>query len=179
MTKRVKEINFANVRNFILAYYNKWRTRIFGLNWRERQFEWRKEQVRKKSPGCVLNDACVDCGCETPDKFWEPDPCEKGCYPGWMGKEAWLVYEETIDDHKILMVLTDDQIGRLISVGESYRDNFNFAMFIEDLVIKFELNEHWLHNELQITNGVKTKGYLDFITIVNTILYDNPDQGAA
>lgn len=58
------------------------------IYWETEQFEWRVDRVSKVSPKC-LEGACVQCGCETPDKFWEEDSCEHGCYPTWLNKKDW------------------------------------------------------------------------------------------
>lgn len=43
--------------------------------------EYRTSLVQKASPECIFRGSCVDCGCEIPEKFYEPDGCLKGCYP--------------------------------------------------------------------------------------------------
>ena len=43
--------------------------------------EYRTGLVQKASPECIFKGSCVDCGCEIPEKFYEPDACLKGCYP--------------------------------------------------------------------------------------------------
>lgn len=43
--------------------------------------EYRTGLVQKASPECIFRGSCVDCGCEIPEKFYEPDACLKGCYP--------------------------------------------------------------------------------------------------
>ena len=56
--------------------------------WETEQAQWRMERVGKISPKC-LEGACIHCGCDTPDKFWEEDSCEFGCYPTWLSEEQW------------------------------------------------------------------------------------------
>lgn len=43
-------------------------------------FTQRYEAVSKTSPQCIASGKCVVCGCDVPEKFYEPDACEKGCY---------------------------------------------------------------------------------------------------
>lgn len=39
--------------------------------------------VQEKSPACIALGSCVECKCPIPDKFYEQDACEKGCYKKW------------------------------------------------------------------------------------------------
>lgn len=39
--------------------------------------------VRTKSPECITGGKCKHCLCPTPDKFYEAEGCEHGCYEEW------------------------------------------------------------------------------------------------
>ena len=69
------------VVNFFQAKWREHTTPILGPAYE--QYLWRTELVAKTSPEC-LKGKCVHCGCDTPDKFWESDACEHGCYPQWL-----------------------------------------------------------------------------------------------
>lgn len=95
-----RKVTVKKVLNFFGAYWNKYRydrpitkstvsTQTEFINWATSQYKWRKKLVETKSPLCLKNKACVHCGCDMPDKLWEPDACEGGCYPDWMTEEDW------------------------------------------------------------------------------------------
>lgn len=88
-----RKITFANVKNFFKAIYRKY----FHDNWEERQKEWREMQIALKSPECLTKGYCKDCKCDMREKVWEDFECDLGCYPIWMNKEQWLVFEPLIN----------------------------------------------------------------------------------
>ena len=90
-----REVTWHGVINFIEAKLRQ----FMGGGWKERQVLWRMNQVARESPLC-LEGACVKCGCDTPDKFWETDACSEGCYPTWKPEEEWLMFEKTENDKK-------------------------------------------------------------------------------
>lgn len=92
-----KMITFDKIVNFVESYLNMLMFIIFDDIWRKEQVEWRTEQVEKRSKECITSKACVHCHCTTPDKFWEPDPCDLGCYPEWMTKEQWAEFKKVKD----------------------------------------------------------------------------------
>ena len=94
-----KKVNFKNISNFLKSYWNMFITWITGSKWKKDQYEWRKDRVSKISPKC-LEGECIHCGCITPDKFYEPDACERGCYPEWMNKEQWKIWNDTAKSFK-------------------------------------------------------------------------------
>ena len=95
--KHWKEITPSRIWNFLKAYQNKISSSAAPsyYDWKLEQFDWRYAQVKAKSPACIEQGACVKCGCDIPDKFFEPDACEEGCYPEWMEKEQWLNFKTT------------------------------------------------------------------------------------
>ena len=154
----MKKITFHNVANFFLAHWNKFRTRVFGINWRERQFEWREQQVSIKSPGC-LNGECIHCGCDTPDKFWEPDECERGCYPAWMEKAPWENFEKTIEIiMNIPIALREDQFRAMEKLWHIYgnhgpKSNHNQHRFIQTILEKGTYDKRWLVQTRRMQNA--------------------------
>lgn len=95
----MKKITLHNIKNFFQSYLNMFITWLNKVNWRKEQYEWRENRVKIISPKC-LEGKCIHCGCKTPDKFFEPDACENGCYPEWMNEDQWRVYIKTEEDLK-------------------------------------------------------------------------------
>lgn len=83
-------LTFKKIANFFQAYYRILYYRIFKDHWIEDQVAWREVQVTKKSPACLTRGACIHCGCDMPDKLYETDSCEAGCYPNWMSIDEWV-----------------------------------------------------------------------------------------
>jgi hypothetical protein len=58
-----------------------------GIPYVERVVMIRELLVSENSPACLAmregGPSCVECGCPTPDKFYETDPCSYGCYKKW------------------------------------------------------------------------------------------------
>lgn len=65
------------------------------------QYAWRIAQVFEKSPACISKGACVVCGCDTPEKFWETSACEGGCYPEWMSDDKFKTLHQSNTDDKV------------------------------------------------------------------------------
>jgi len=55
----------------------------------EEQVSFRLHLVQAKSPECISSGRCVRCGCLTPDKFYESEDCEYGCYPHLLSESEW------------------------------------------------------------------------------------------
>ncbi len=92
-----RTITFHRVINFLQAKYRELTVPPATLGYD--QFLWRTEMVTKVSPKC-LGGKCIHCGCDTPDKFWESDACEHGCYPAWMDKEEWGTLQDLMNNLK-------------------------------------------------------------------------------
>lgn len=90
--KNWRSVTLAKVLNFLRAKYRQ----VFESDNRyvREQVLWRTVQVMEKSPACIESGACVHCGCDTPDKFNEPDACEHGCYPAWMDPKEWEDFKQ-------------------------------------------------------------------------------------
>lgn len=90
-----KPITIKNVKNYFSAFWNKTHVDYVYIN---EQVEWRRSGVEKNSPQCLKKGACVHCGCEFPDKLYEDDACEFGCYPQWLDKEQWSALKTLNDE---------------------------------------------------------------------------------
>jgi hypothetical protein len=71
-----KEITLDSVNNFLTAVENK----AASDPWMEEQVQLRIGLVFENSPLCIEAGRCVQCGCDIPDKFYEPKGCDHGCY---------------------------------------------------------------------------------------------------
>ena len=89
-----KKVTYKSIKNFLeakLMYLRYWWK---GESWILEQALWRLEQVKEKSPRCIEEGACINCGCEWKDKkHFEPEACELGCYPEWMNKQEWTQFK--------------------------------------------------------------------------------------
>jgi len=89
-----QKLTWSKVKNWVNSYrrINRVESQPHetqnSIYWEQEQFDYRVDQVAKLSPGC-LNGACIHCGCDTPEKFWEDDACEQGCYGKWMSEDEW------------------------------------------------------------------------------------------
>lgn len=93
-----QKITWHKVKNWINSYRRINRVEAQpqaenSIYWEQEQFDYRVDQVAKLSPGC-LNGACIHCGCDTPEKFWEDDACEQGCYGKWMSEDEWKEFRK-------------------------------------------------------------------------------------
>lgn len=81
-----KKITLENTLNFFEAKWNEALIEAHGIDSSDEALfiadvvEYRAELVKKMSPECLMRGSCVDCGCEIPEKFFEPAEC-KFCYP--------------------------------------------------------------------------------------------------
>lgn len=71
-----KEVTIDSINNFVAAIENK----VEADPWLEEQVKLRISLVFGKSPACIESGRCVNCGCDIPDKFYEPKGCDYGCY---------------------------------------------------------------------------------------------------
>ena len=87
-----KKITLKNIYNYIRAklrifyvwvtsnYIDKEDPVVFTI---ESIVEERLEGVLKNSPKCIEKGYCIHCGCPFPDKLYEQESCEYGCYGPW------------------------------------------------------------------------------------------------
>lgn len=95
-----QSITIRKILNFFWAYFNMIKNYFLPDTSTVDQIEWRVMQVAKKSPACLERAECVHCGCATPDKFWELDGCEMGCYPSWIENFNKKDYADTDNGSK-------------------------------------------------------------------------------
>lgn len=59
------------------------------------QIEWRREQVKEKSPLCWVEGHCIQCGCEIMGKTKADMGCENPpyCFPEMMKKKDWKKFK--------------------------------------------------------------------------------------
>lgn len=83
-----KKINLPNILNYVQAMIRFFLVRkgIAPLSQQEKTAKIvaeRTELVKQNSPKCIEKGWCIHCGCDIPEKFYEPAACEYGCYPEW------------------------------------------------------------------------------------------------
>lgn len=84
------DINNQNIKGFLQGHYRKMKEEVSGLPEHQReQIKFRLDQVALKSPQCLLEGACIHCGCSFPEKAYEDRGCEHGCYPDMMNEQDW------------------------------------------------------------------------------------------
>lgn len=59
------------------------------------QIRWRRWMVEQKSPECIRQGHCIQCGCEIMGKTKADMGCENPpfCFPEMMGKKKWEEYK--------------------------------------------------------------------------------------
>ena len=60
----------------------------------EEQSYWRLSQIQEKSPECIKEGRCKECGCSIDEKVLEDRGCEGGCYPPMMNNIVWHFYKK-------------------------------------------------------------------------------------
>jgi hypothetical protein len=83
-----KKINLPNILNFIQAMIRFYLLKkgVMPMAKADRTAQivaQRTEGVQKNSPKCLEKGWCIHCGCDMPEKLYEPAACEYGCYPAW------------------------------------------------------------------------------------------------
>lgn len=90
--KNPKKINLSNIVNYLEAEVRYWKsTSSFLENPKhiDEQSIWRLSQIKEKSPECIQELRCINCGCVTIEKSFETKACEEGCYPELMDEKTW------------------------------------------------------------------------------------------
>jgi hypothetical protein len=94
---KLTDITIRHVKAYLQAKSRK----LLGASTHiEEQYSHRIDLVSKESPECISSKQCKICSCETPDLFLSDDPCEGGCYPRMMDKEAWEKYKKANNVNK-------------------------------------------------------------------------------
>lgn len=47
----------------------------------EEVVQWRSQRVLEKSPECIRDGYCHECGCPSSELLFQDDPCKAGCFP--------------------------------------------------------------------------------------------------
>lgn len=90
LRKPSKELSIQSANNFLTAVENQ----TYSDSWMEEQVKIRMQSVFEKSPACIEKGRCVRCGCDIPDKFYEPAGCDYGCYGPLPEKPSKQDYEQ-------------------------------------------------------------------------------------
>jgi hypothetical protein len=84
VTGKGREISVRSVKNWVGSLVNEANPEPHI----QEQYEMRLRLVSEKSPDCLLNGKCK-CGCDMPEKLYEPEPCEYGCYERMLNQSDW------------------------------------------------------------------------------------------
>lgn len=96
--KNPKKINLSNILNYAEAEVRFWKSTAKFLNnpkHIDEQSVWRLSEVKDKSPDCIQQLRCINCGCTTTEKVFADQGCDEGCFPPMMNKEAWENFKKT------------------------------------------------------------------------------------
>jgi len=79
----------------IWAVLQSWIRIVYTPKYIKEQIEWRREQVKSKSPLCWEQGSCIQCGCEIMGKTTADMGCENEpfCYPEMMDKKTWKQFK--------------------------------------------------------------------------------------
>ena len=79
-------ITTDKIKNFLFAHSLMIKEKIVGLP------DYQKEQITHRSnvcQDCLIAGKCPHCGCPTPDKFFQFQPCEGKRWPALMDEKDW------------------------------------------------------------------------------------------
>ncbi|HMT01795.1 MAG TPA: hypothetical protein PKD00_00555 [Burkholderiales bacterium] len=109
---KLRDITPRNIKAFIEGYVRKWAIDFYNkhLSYVQEIVEWRKEQVRMKSPECLSNGQCKHCGCKTPELFYADKACGAQCYPEMQTKNQWIRFKNIISFNKPVSEDTEQNI---------------------------------------------------------------------
>ena len=94
--KNPKKLNLSNILNYAEAEVRHWKSTSDFLKNPEHideQSIWRLSQIKEKSPECIQELRCVNCGCDINEKSFESKGCDEGCYPPMMNKAEWTAFK--------------------------------------------------------------------------------------
>ena len=90
-----KRINLSTILNYAEAEFRYWQYLSESLPQHiTEQSIYRASEIKKKSPICLEQSQCVHCGCSFPEKLFEQDGCEKGCYGERLNEKDWNVFKK-------------------------------------------------------------------------------------
>lgn len=87
--------------HYLLGNYRYWLISkpILKLLVRKHIREQSYYRVKVMDVECLINGACIKCGCATPNLQMANKSCEGNCYPPMMSKKEWYTFK--IDLKKI------------------------------------------------------------------------------
>lgn len=98
LTGKTKALNPAKLDwKHIYAVIQSWVRSIYTRKHIKEQILWRRKQVELKSPECIKQGHCIQCGCEIMGKTKADMGCENPpfCFPEIMSKKDWEIYKKT------------------------------------------------------------------------------------
>lgn len=82
---KLSQITFANIKGFFQGHFNK---KVRNGEYENYMYLTR---LAYANVNC-LKDGICPCGCEHPEKLYDPRECEEGCYKEFMSRDAFKSY---------------------------------------------------------------------------------------
>lgn len=83
----------------VWAVFQCWIRSLFPVRKHiKEQIVWRRYQVSMKSPECLKQGNCIQCGCEMNGKLKADMGCENEpfCYPEMMKRREWIKFKNQL-----------------------------------------------------------------------------------
>lgn len=85
---KLSQITFANIKGFFQGHFNK---KVRNGEYENYMYLTR---LAYANVNC-LKDGICPCGCEHPEKLYDPRPCDEGCYPQFISRAEYDIYRKS------------------------------------------------------------------------------------
>lgn len=83
-----------NLKNIIAYIQGNLRKSCYGTSFeyllRQHIREQIKVRINSSNKECILQGACISCGCSTPGLQMSDKPCDEFCYPKMLDPRTWF-----------------------------------------------------------------------------------------
>lgn len=118
---KLSQITFDNIKGFFQGHFNK---KVRNGEYENYMYLTR---LAYANVNC-LKDGICPCGCEHPEKLYDPRPCDEGCYPQFISRAEYDIYRKSpMYDEKM-----EDLIEFIIEKLSTNEIHFK----VEDVVLK-------------------------------------------
>ena len=104
---KLSQLTFANVKGFIQGHWNK-KVNEDG----EYENYMYLSRLALANPNCLIDKMCP-CGCEHPEKLYDPRGCDEKCYPNMMSRDDFKRYRASAQYEEDYENLVDFIIEKL------------------------------------------------------------------
>ena len=80
---KLRDLTLSNIKGFIQGYLGYW------FDSSEYKYHQLIHRLNGVNPQCLINKACVHCGCDMPQKLYDNRECEEGCYTEAIDYKVW------------------------------------------------------------------------------------------